>query len=88
MGDMPLLYFLLTKNVIDMNLKVPSGHVQFPYICAGDSLRKFSERFPSYWTRKLLTFWRLRTTKFGGEGQTEERRSSRLLHSKVEETKL
>jgi hypothetical protein len=81
--DMPLLYFLLSKDLIDLSLKTPSFHVDFPYMATGDSLVKFADRFNSFWCKLLLLFWRLRKAKGGPAGEADERRLSRTVHSKV-----
>ncbi len=82
--DMPLLYFLLTKGLIDVGLKLPTNHAEFPYMVAGDSLVKYADRFGSFWSKLLLVFWRRKSVKAMTKGSdADERRLSKTIHSKV-----
>ncbi len=83
--DMPLLFLLLSRNAVSLDLRLASSHASFPYMLAGDTLYKYVERFPCWWTRKLLAFWRMRSAgqaaSAGGSGsggaETDLRRLAR-----------
>lgn len=89
--DMPLLYFLLSKRLIELSLKIPAVHSDFPYMLPGDSLVKFADRFNSFWSKLLFVFWRIKNasvSKGNHMGESDERRLSRALHSKVRTASL
>ena len=82
--DMPLLFFLFSRGLVSAETRAPSASSEYPYIAAGDTLGKFVERFPSFWSKKLLAFWRVRSmASGGGGGGGESKRGSRVMHSRV-----
>ncbi len=83
LDDLPLLFLLLTRGAITVDLRLAAPHDAFPYMLAGDSLYKYVERFPSWWVKRLLSFWRLRTVGAATHTDASQRRLSRSVQKLV-----